>query len=255
MRVCVSETVAELYGKRMQSLSPDLEIVLLKDDGSLDPEVEQVDVFYLSDDLYGRKEPWRRMVALAKQGAITWFHSSAAGIDSSIFQHVLDSGATMSHSPGLHSRPIAEYVISAMLQEVKRVRAHFEAQQRHEWTPIVSGELTGKTVGIVGLGGIGQAVAHRAKAFEMRVIGTKRSPLVDSNVDEILPPDRLGELLATSDFVVLTLPLTDESRGMIGAVELAQMRPNAVLINVARGAIVDEEALVEALRAGGVGRA
>jgi phosphoglycerate dehydrogenase-like enzyme len=141
-------------------------------------------------------------------------------------------------------------VISAMLQEVKQVRAHYEAQQRHEWQPIISGELTGKTVGIVGLGGIGRAVARRAKAFEMRVIGTKRSPLVDPNVDEILPPDRLGELLAASDFVVLTAPLTDETRGLIGAAELAQMRPEAVLINVARGEIVDEAALGEALRAG-----
>ena len=250
MRICVSETVAELYGTRLRSLSPEMEIVLLKDDGSLEPEVEQVDVFYLSDDFFGHREPLRRMLALVKQGAITWFHSSSAGIDSFIFQRVLDSGAMMSHSPGLHSRPIAEYVIGAMLQEVKQVRAHYEAQQRHEWTPIVSGELTGKTVGIVGLGGIGQAVALRAKAFEMRVIGTKRSSLRHEHVDAVLAPDQLHELLTASDYVVLAAPLTDATRGMMGAAEFAAMKPSATLINVARGGLIDEPALITALREG-----
>ncbi|MBW2359750.1 MAG: hypothetical protein JRG84_02495 [Deltaproteobacteria bacterium] len=126
-----------------------------------------------------------------------------------------------------------------------RIRRPDVEDTRH----LVSGDLTSKTLGIVGLGGIGLAAARIGKAFGMRVIGTRRTPAGDeTDVDLWLPPKRLPELLETADYVVLCVPLTDATRHSIGAAELAAMRSDSVLINVARGDVVDEPALIDALR-------
>jgi phosphoglycerate dehydrogenase-like enzyme len=111
------------------------------------------------------------------------------------------------------------------------------------------------TVGIVGFGGIGRAVARLAKAFGMRVVGSKRTRVEDPALDLLYSPEQLGALLAESDFVVLAAPESEHTRGMIGAAALEQMKPKALLINVARGGLVDEEALADALRRKRIGGA
>ncbi len=152
---------------------------------------------------------------------------------------------------GVNAIPVAEWALAAMLVMAKHVPQLVRAQDRHVWERLNLGELHGKTVGIIGLGPVGRALAGLCRPFRMRVLGLRRTagaPVPD--VDEMLPPERLGELLARADFVVVAAPLTDETRGMIDAAALRQMRPTAYLINAARGALVDEPALVEALRAG-----
>lgn len=182
--------------------------------------------------------------------AFRWFHTCTAGYDNPFFQTLLDRGVTLTNSPGLHARPMAEWVFGAILAQAKNSVAHQASQRRHEWRRERSDELTGRTVGIVGLGGIGLEVARLAKAFEMRVMGTKRRLIEHDQVDVVLPPERLHELLAESDYVVLAAPLTDATRGMMGRAEYAAMKTSATLINVARGGLIDEPALIEALHEG-----
>ena len=121
------------------------------------------------------------------------------------------------------------------------------AQARREWTPHAGVELTGLTLGLIGLGSIGAEIARLAKAFRMRVLGIRRTPRATPDVDEVLPPDGVRTLCAQADFVVLAAALTDGNRGMLGEPELRAMRPTAWLINVARGALVQEDVLVRAL--------
>ncbi len=135
------------------------------------------------------------------------------------------------------------------------MREHGRAQDRAEWAKFNTTDLGGRTLGIVGYGGIGAAVARRAKAFDMRVVATKRTLVDDANLDELLPPAALQALLAQADYVVLCVPLTDETSGLIGARQLQAMAPHAVLVNVSRGAVVDQEALIDALREGRIGGA
>jgi phosphoglycerate dehydrogenase-like enzyme len=148
--------------------------------------------------------------------------------------------------------PIAEWVLAAMLLFAKGWPQAWRNQRAHEYRRYMPRELAGCTVGMVGLGTIGMEVAHRVRAMGCRVIGMRRSVSARSThdaVDEVVPPHDLHYLLGASDFVVVAAPLTSETRGLIGAAALAAMRAGGVLINVARGALVDADALVDALRA------
>ena len=152
-----------------------------------------------------------------------------------------------------HEIGIAEYVIATMLEWSIGIRRLDEQFRRGVWTGSFllgprHGEVFGKAVGVLGYGHIGREVARRARAFGMRVVCCTRTPKPDDLADDVLGMDRLPDLLANSDFVVVALPLTDDTRRLLDRAALASMRPSAVLINVARAAIVDEEALYLALK-------
>jgi phosphoglycerate dehydrogenase-like enzyme len=135
----------------------------------------------------------------------------------------------------------------------KKAPQYMRSQARHEWSRFMPRELYGATVGIVGIGHIGAEVGRLAKAFGCRVIATKRSAVAIETTefaDEILPASELPRVLAESDYVVLSMPLTPETRGMIGEKELRSMKPTAALVNIARGPVVDEQALIRALNEG-----
>ena len=253
--VCTRE-VWEHSGARIRSIVPAADFAILEPDARFSTpdgqtaDIASVDHVFLSEDLY---RATRATVAASVQVAtsgVDWVHSSSAGIDHPMFAAMLESGATLSHAPGQHSTPMAEYVIAQILCHAKRMEAHADAQREHAWRPVDSEELTGRTIGIVGYGAIGAAIAKLAHAFDMRVVATKRNGVEDPYLDEWLTPDRLPDLLAQADYVVVSLPLTDETRGLIDAPQLAQMKPSALLMNVARGGIVVEQALVAALSEG-----
>lgn len=198
----------------------------------------------------------RDLLSLAPR--LRWLATPATGIDHLRGTGILESGVTVTTTGGLFAWVIAEHVLASMLFFAKRT-AQFEALQRERtWRPGRVLPLRGRTVGLVGVGSIGSEVAVRAKAFGMEVLGVgRRDPAGRrvAGVDRLLPRAALGELLGASDYVVVAVADTAETRGMIGAEALAAMRPDAVLVNVARGTIVDENALVAALRAGRLGGA
>ena len=182
---------------------------------------------------------------------LRWIQLTSAGADRLLSSGFIESGIAVTTVSGLHATPIGEYVLCVMLMFAKGAPGFLRAQSRHEWLRYMPRELRGATVGIVGMGHIGEEVARLAKAFGCRVVATRRSVTAatsDELADELLPPAQLTRLLERSDYVVLAVPLTPETRGMIGAAELRAMKADAVLVNIARGPVVDEPALVDALR-------
>jgi len=182
---------------------------------------------------------------------LKWVQTISTGVDRIITPELARSPVIVTNMSGIHEVTMGEFVLMLMLMFVKDAPRSFHQQieGRFKWFPM--DVLTGKTVGIVGFGRIGRGVARVSRLFGMRVIATRRTAVdgeVGENVDLVLPVARLHELLGQSDFVVLGLPLTDESRGLIGEAELRAMKPTARLINVSRGAIVDEPMLVQALQ-------
>jgi phosphoglycerate dehydrogenase-like enzyme len=250
MKLCISSGIADRYGDRIAQAAPDAELILLQPDGTLEGgAVDEIEVFFNSGDLLTQEGELGSVITeISRSPALQWFQSGAAGFENPMLEAIRDrEGVRLTNAAGVHAEPIAQYVLAYMLQRVKRIPVHAESQRNHQWQPIGGGELTNLTCGIVGLGGIGAAVARLAKAFGMQVLATKRTPVDDPNVDRLLSPDELPTLLRDSDFVVLALPMSEETRGLIGADELALMRERAVLINVARGGVLDEPALIEAL--------
>jgi phosphoglycerate dehydrogenase-like enzyme len=189
---------------------------------------------------------------------LKWLQLTSAGVDRLLDAPVVNSHVTVTTASGIHATPISEYVIGAMLAFAKGFPKAFRAQQERAWRPFWPDELEDKTVGVLGVGAIGARVVKLTKALDMRVLALRRSidrrltgdETVMPGVDEMLPPSDLPYLLEESDYVVIALPLTPESRGLIGEPELRTMKPNAVIVNIGRGAIIDEAALARALKEG-----
>jgi len=189
---------------------------------------------------------------------LKWLQLTSAGVDRLLDAPVVQSHVTVTTASGIHAVPISEYVIGAMIAFAKGFPRAMRAQAERSWQPYWPEELEEKTVGIIGVGAIGARVAQIARALGLRVLAMRRSAqrrlagpeTGDPSIDEMLPPSDLPYLLGESDYVVLALPLTPESRGMIGEAELRAMKPSAVIVNIARGAIIDEPALVRALKEG-----
>ena len=245
----VSRLIADEWREQLREAAPAAELIVLERDGGWEGEPADLDAFFLSEDLYEQPEALRGLAGALRESPPRWLQTASTGVDHQIYTHVLRAGGVLTNLPGVHGGPIAEYVFAHILSFAKRLPEHAAQAQEAVWRGMVSHELAGRTVGIVGYGGIGAAIAQRARAFEMRTIATKRRAPNDPNLDLHLTPERLPELLAVSDYVVLCVPLTDETVNLIGAAELAMMRPEALLINVARGRVLDLEALREALEA------
>ncbi|GIV20425.1 MAG: hydroxyacid dehydrogenase [Armatimonadota bacterium] len=190
---------------------------------------------------------------LAHCRRLRWIQFLGAGIEGSLSPELLASDIILTNASGVHAIPIAEHVFGMMLMFARGLHRCVRQQMHAEWNR--NGfreqvrELHGATLGVVGLGAIGTAVAERGKAFGMRVLATRRHPQRRAGaVDVLLPPSQLPDLLRESEYVVLCVPLTRETRHLIGEAELRQMRRDAILINISRGAVVDQPALIRALQ-------
>ena len=193
---------------------------------------------------------------LARADSLEWLQSLSAGVDRYDLDAFAERGVILTNISGVHADPIAEHVLALALAFERRLPRAIEQGRDREWRRFPAGELRGSTVGIVGVGAIGGRVAELASAVGTRVLGVKRDTTTyDDAVDEIFPPGKLHTVLGRSDYVVLACPLTEETEGMIGARELASIGPDGVLINVARGAVVDHDALVSQIREGYLGGA
>lgn len=181
---------------------------------------------------------------------LRWLHLFSAGAESALYPEMLASDVLLTCAKGAHAIPMAEHAIMFMLMLQRHMGQFLRWQREHRWGREWLHELTGKTLLIVGLGAVGREIARKAKAFDMRVFGTKRNPATVPNVDRVGGPDALRALLPEADFVVVTAPNTTETRGAIGQGELRLMKQDAFLINVSRGAVVDQGALERALHDG-----
>lgn len=205
-----------------------------------------------ADVVLGREARRAAIQAVVRSASrLRWVHSLSAGVNEYLCPELVDSTVWLTNSRGVFSRSLAEFVLGAALFFAKDFRRMLRQQAAGVWESFDVEELCGKVMGLVGYGSIGGAVAERARDFGMRVIAVRRRPeqIPASGVaEEILPVSRLVELMARSDFVTVAAPLTPETRGLIGEAELRAMKPSAVLINVGRGPVVAEGALIRALR-------
>jgi phosphoglycerate dehydrogenase-like enzyme len=250
--------------ERIRAAAPGSRIVTLSVEGLSDDPVDDVEVLlhgWLSADAFDR--------LLARAPRLAWVHSASAGVERALTPASRERGIVITNARGVFSRPIAEYVMMMILAVRRKLPGLLELQRERTWQPLEGGELRDVTVGIVGLGSIGRAVGALATAFGCRVVATRRRPdaptgaaesarefsFGEAMLDRVGGPETLPALLAESDFVVLAAPLTAETENMIDADTLAAMKPGSWLINVARGRLIDERALIRALRDGPMGGA
>ena len=180
---------------------------------------------------------------------LRWAQAMTAGVEGWIALPDLPSGLTLTCARGTHQESMPENIIGAVLYVAKPYALAVENQKRGKWVHAAAQPLTGKTLGILGLGAIGQDVARIAAALGLRVIGTRRRPEPTANVAEVLPPGDTPRVLAESDFVLLLLPATPETDNFINAERLAMMKPSAWLLNFGRGHVIKDDDLVAAVRA------
>ncbi|MFP6772977.1 MAG: D-2-hydroxyacid dehydrogenase, partial [Alphaproteobacteria bacterium] len=188
---------------------------------------------------------------------LKYVHVGAAGYDQFDVEAIRARGIRLCNSSGVNRNAVADHGMALILSLTRQLHTARDRQRNAQWRDMISDipkredELAGKTLLIYGLGGIGEKLAQRAKAFDMRVVGIRRDTAkVSENVDAVLGPDDLLPALADADVVALTCPLTDQTRGLINAAALAAMKKTALLINLARGPVVEEDALVAALGQG-----
>ncbi len=263
--------------ERIRSAAPGARLVTVSIEGLADGPLDDVEVLlrgFLSAEAFDR--------LLARAPRLTWVHSASAGVERVLTPAGLERGLVVTNARGVFSQPIAEYVLMMILAVSRRLPQLLELQRERTWQPLEGTELRDVTVGIVGLGSIGTAVAELAGAFGCRVVAVRRRADADAaasskaaprarrqpaaavtppvagrnpSIDRVSGPEGLPALLAESDFIVLAAPLTPETEGMIDEAALAMVKPGAWLINVARGRLIDERALLRALRDGDLGGA
>jgi phosphoglycerate dehydrogenase-like enzyme len=181
---------------------------------------------------------------------LAWIHCLMAGVDAMLFPALVESEVPLTNAKGAYSRSLAEWVMGAVLFFAKDLRRLVRSQERGVWDAFDPEWIYRKTMGIIGYGDIGRAVAERARAFGMNVLAVRRRPASDPLCDEVVGPDRQRDVMARSDYVVVTLPLTPETRGAVGAEQIAALKRDAVFINIGRGPAVAEAPLIEALQNG-----
>lgn len=187
---------------------------------------------------------------------LCWVHVAAAGVDSLLFDALRESDVVVTNAHGVFDEPIAEYVLTAVLAHDKRWNEHKALQAEHRWQHRELHLTRGRRCLVVGTGGIGRATARLLRAVGCEVRGAGRRVVAeDPDFGQVVATDRLVQEVGWADHVVLIAPLTPQTRGLVSAEVLAAMRPTTHLVNVGRGALVDEDALVDALCAGEIGGA
>lgn len=232
----------------IQPLLPsDVEFVVVDSEGNIDGDASDAEVYV--NGFYLKASTLDKVLAAAP--GLRWQQSPSAGVNHILTPNFLQRDIILTNGAGVHAIPISEFVLAFMLYHAKNLRKLQTLQDDHTWVRgVFLEELADATLLIIGTGNIGQAIASRAKAFGVRVWGSRRHPEPLPNFDKVVGADEWRSLLPKADYVVIATPLTPETKGLIDEAALRSMRPSAYLINIARGAIVDEPALITALREG-----
>lgn len=231
---------------QVRKLVPDMQIVVTRERDEIETMLDDIEIAAC----------WFPLDLLAKAPNIRWYQQWGAGADW-LMKHpeIVEHDVVITNTSGIHAIPISEHIFALLLAFARALRpVAFTAQSQCRWngaTQADLSELAGKTLVLIGVGAIGERTARIAKAFDMRVLGVRRHPSNTlATVDAMYGPDQLLEILPEAEYVVLTIPLTYETRGMIGGQELRAMKPAACVVNIGRGGTIDEQALITALQEG-----
>jgi phosphoglycerate dehydrogenase-like enzyme len=236
------------FGEKLRKEFPQFEIVQSNSYDNVEQAIADAEI------MFGISLRPEQFAAARK---LHWVHSQAAAVHQFMFPEFVASDVVLTNAREVHGPVVAEQVMAMMFALARQIPAAVRFQLKHEWGqefmwrgPLRVRELEGSTLGLIGLGSIGRNVAKHGAALGMRVVAVREHPHKEKppNVDEVLPTSRLTDLLSQSDYVVLSAPVTAATTGIIGHEQLAAMRPDACLINVGRGPLIDEPALIEALR-------
>ncbi|SHM26613.1 Phosphoglycerate dehydrogenase [Caldanaerovirga acetigignens] len=247
-KILFGHKVSEKHLQKTKEIAPDWNVVMSEDPEDKLKEIKDAHIYV----------DWgfnieRRFIEAAEH--LRWIQALTAGVDGLAFDLVREKGIIVTTTSGIHKVPIAELVFGYMLMFARGLTRFYEQQKKKVWDKNVrTAELFEKTLGIVGAGNIGSEIARLGKAFGMRVLGLNRSSRIQGNYsqmyDEMYGIGSLVELLSKSDFVVCAVPLTAETRHLLREEHFKAMKSTAYFINIARGAVVDEEALIKALKEG-----
>jgi phosphoglycerate dehydrogenase-like enzyme len=240
LTVFVSGEVNDTQLAQIKAAAPDADVRYFATRAALEEEIAAADV------VVGNIGP----AALARASRLQWVQTWAAGPDTLMYPEMVASPVVCTSCKGNGGIPLAEHAMMLMLMLNRDARRWLGSQAERRWERFYHPELNGLTCGIIGLGHSGQDLALKCQAFHMRVLGMRRTPQPTPHVDEVIPVERLHDLLRGSDFVVMTAPKTPETEGMLGEAEFRAMKPTAHYICFSRGGIADDGALLRALQEG-----
>ncbi|MEW4286294.1 D-2-hydroxyacid dehydrogenase [Priestia koreensis] len=237
----VAQNIAESYAEKIKKIVPDWNVIVGKD-----PSVWEND-FSDAEVIIGWKKAMEQHLSQTK--SLKWIQTWSAGVNSLPLEDLSKKNVTITSANGVHAYPISETIFAFMLGLTRKIHTYVQNQQEKKWHHgDLKLEIHGKTVGILGIGAIGKETAKIAKAFGMNVIGMRHSGKDADYVDQMYKPEQLNELLPQCDYVVVTLPLTDDTHRLIGKEQFQAMKNTAFFINIGRGDIVIEEELIDALQ-------
>ena len=250
----VGDNVWNRHGSAIREFAPDLEVVVYEGEEPIDNDIlQRVTIAFFSQDLWPERS---RGFVLSVMNAtnLQWFHTFSAGVDSPFFIDLMKRGVRLSNSSGATSSPIAQTAILYMLALSRNVRAWFHHQDKHEWQRHNLTELDGANLAVIGMGPIGEEIARLGVALNMNVEAIRRKA-TGTEPCATFGFDALDDVLGRADWVAVALPLADETRNLFNAERFARMKAGSHFINVGRGELVDEPALIEALQSGHLGGA
>ena len=257
MKLVIAKDTDKFFGSQLRELDFSVDILAVDPENPSSPSwdsIPECDAFFLSYQflfaIRDNQELFKPLLSLSKR--MKFIQTGYAGMDDPFCQAILkESNAVIANASSIHAIPISHYVFSQMLRWNKRIDQHIELQDKKNWSPMGGdGELTNKTLLILGYGGIGKEVAKLGKAFGMNVVGIRRKPQPCEFADEVLTMDKLEEYLPVSDFMVLALPNSEDTNDLVDKYMLEKLNNSAMLINVGRGNAIKEEDLAEALNSG-----
>lgn len=253
VRIALSNQFLQQYGTQIQGVAPSVIELVVVDGSPAERAWSSAQILFKSE----FANEWSAEFVIANMPSLRWIHSIYAGLDDIASPALAARNILVTNSAGVYAPMMAEYIIAMLVVLYRNLVTYLLAQTRHVWEPLYppgspSQELYGKQMGIIGYGSVGRYLAPVARALGMKVWGLRRTPILACNepLDRMLTPNDLDALLRQCDVIVITASLNSSSRQLLAASELGLMKRGAVLVNVARGAIVDESALLEALRAG-----
>ncbi len=256
MEIILYEKALERIGKRLKETAPLVIPILMHEDGSLSRQSKKIEmedarpeVAFASSDLYIKGPAREFMVFLLKSNTVRWMQSGAAGFDHPVFHMLVEKGIRLTKSNAA-AIAISEFVMASVLNIFQPFGKRQEAQEKKEWVRHGFQEIHGKTWLIIGLGNVGQEIARRATAFGCHVIGVRRTPTGNEPATEVITPNKMKAIIPRADVVVLSVALNNETRHLVDNSFLSAVKPSAVLVNIARGSLVDEKALLESLDKG-----